>query len=194
MTLQRAIVVWTLALAIAMLALMTVVWLPRRNGAQPGPRAASVPPPAAAPPAAVKRKIKARLFYVSEDGTHLTGVERDVAYAEGTATQAQEIMAAQLAPAAEPLASAIPPGTTLRALYVTARGQAFVDLSREVATAHSGGSTDELLTIYTIVTVLTANLPAVTSVQILIDGHEAETLAGHVDLRRPFLPDLDWVE
>ena len=29
------------------------------------------------------------------------------------------------------------------------------------------------------------NLPAITAVQILIDGQEVETLAGHVDLRRP---------
>ena len=29
------------------------------------------------------------------------------------------------------------------------------------------------------------NLPAVTGVQILIDGKEVDTLAGHVDLRRP---------
>jgi hypothetical protein len=43
----------------------------------------------------------------------------------------------------------------------------------------------ELLTVYTIVNAITTNLPDVQSVQILIDGHEVDTLAGHVDLRRP---------
>ena len=60
-----------------------------------------------------------------------------------------------------------------------------MDLSREFATAHTGGTTDELLSVYTIVNVLTLNLPAVHSVQLLVDGKEVETLAGHVDLRRP---------
>ena len=31
-----------------------------------------------------------------------------------------------------------------------------------------------------------ANLPAITAVQLLVDGKELDTLAGHVDLRRPF--------
>ncbi len=61
-------------------------------------------------------------------------------------------------------------------------------------TAHPGGSLDELLTIYTIVNALTMNLPAVTSVQVLVDGKEVDTLAGHVDLRRPLTKNVSWVE
>jgi hypothetical protein len=145
-------------------------------------------------PSLLGRKIKARLFYVSEDGTRLTGVEREVVYGEGPAAQAQLIINAQLAPANAPLVSAVPPGTTLRALYLNAKGEAYVDLSRDVVTAHTGGSRNELLTIYTIVNALTSNLPAVTSVQVLVDGKEVDTLAGHVDLRRPLEKDLALVE
>jgi hypothetical protein len=149
----------------------------------------------AAEPAMLGRKIKARLFYVSEDGTRLTGVEREVLYGDGPAAQAQLIINAQLAPVAAPLVSAVPPGTTLRAVYLnTARGEAYVDLSREAVTAHTGGSLDELLTIYTIVNALTSNLPAVTSVQVLVDGKEIDTLAGHVDLRKPLVKNLALVE
>jgi hypothetical protein len=156
---------------------------------------AAAPTPAAAEPAMLGRKIKARLFYVSEDGTRLTGVEREVLYGDGPAAQAQLLINAQLAPVAAPLVSAVPPGTTLRAIYLnTARGEAYVDLSREAVTAHTGGSLDELLTIYTIVNTLTSNLPAVTSVQVLVDGKEIDTLAGHVDLRRPLAKNLALVE
>jgi spore germination protein GerM len=150
--------------------------------------------PAETTPAAPGRKIKARLFYVNEDGTRLTSVERDVAYSEGAAEQAREIIAAQLGPVAEPLVSAIPAGTTLRAVFVTEKGQAFVDLSREVVTAHPGGTLSELLTVYTVVNALTTNLPAVTSVQVLVDGKEVETLAGHIDLRRPLEKNVAWVQ
>jgi spore germination protein GerM len=156
------------------------------------PRAAAVAPPAVPP--APGRKIKARLFYVAEDGTQLTSVERDVAYGEGAEEQAREIVAAQIAPAAEPLVSAIPRGTTLRAVFITPSGDAFVDLSREARAFHPGGTVNELLTVYTIVNALTANLPAVTAVQVLIDGKEVDTLSGHVDLRRPLAKNLAWVQ
>jgi spore germination protein GerM len=115
-------------------------------------------------------------------------------YGDGSAAQAQLIINAQLAPVAAPLVSAVPAGTTLRALYLNAKGEAYVDLSRDVVTGHTGGSLDELLTIYTVVNALTANLPAVTSVQVLVDGKEVDTLAGHVDLRRPLAKNLALVE
>ena len=67
-------------------------------------------------------------------------------------------------------------------------------MSRDVVTAHTGGSRDELLTIYTLVNALTSNLPAVTSVQVLVNGKEVDTLAGHVDLRRPLGKNLALVE
>ena len=40
---------------------------------------------------------------------------------------------------------------------------------------------------------MTSLLPAIQRVQILIDGREADTLAGHVDLRRPLQQDLSLV-
>lgn len=180
-----------LAVAVAGMAWVLFVGLPRWYA----PRAKPVAAPAAAPAAAAPgRKIKARLFYVSDDGTRLKGVERDVAYGDGPVAQAGEIVRAQIAAAVPPLVSAVPPGTTLRALYLTANGSAFVDLSRDVVTAHPGGSLDELLTVYSIVNALTMNLPAVTSVQVLVDGKEVDTLVGHVDLRRPLTKNVSWVE
>jgi len=142
--------------------------------------------PAAAPeqPSTVPH-ITATLFYASEDGRYLVPVRREVPLAEGPVEQGKQIMIAQLEPAAAPLVSTIPPGTMLRAFYVTDRGEAFVDLSAEASTMHPGGSAAELLTVYSIVNAVTANLPAITRVQILLDGKEVDTLAGHMDLRRP---------
>lgn len=155
-------------------------------------RAAAAPAPAA--PATPGRKIKARLFYVADDGARLTGVEREVAYGEGAAEQARQILQAQIAPVSEPLVSAIPPATKVRAVFLTDRAEAFVDFNSELTTGHTGGSTDEILTVYAIVNALTSNLPAVKSVQILVNGKQMETLAGHVDLRRPLAQNLAWVQ
>jgi hypothetical protein len=38
---------------------------------------------------------------------------------------------------------------------------------------------------------LMANVPEINRVQILIEGREVETLAGHLDIRRPL--DATWV-
>ena len=161
-----------------------------------GPRMLTTTPADPAPGAAAAvdaRKIRARLFYVDEQGTGLAGVELEVLYGEGTAEQARRIIEAQIAPAAAPHVSAIPQGTKLRTLFVTKAGEVYVDLSSELQTNHPGGTTNETLTVYALVSALTSNLPAVTGVQILVEGKEVDTLAGHLDLRRPIEQDLKWV-
>jgi Sporulation and spore germination len=153
--------------------------------------------PATTSSAGPTRKIKARLFYVAEDGLRLVASEQEVIFGEGTLEQGRRLIEAQLGTAPPPLVSAIPAGTKLRDLFITETGDssvAFVDLSSEVTSGHPGGALSELLTVYTIVDLLTENLPAITSVQILVDGKEADTLAGHVDLRRPLVKDPRWTE
>lgn len=139
------------------------------------------------------RTIKARLFYVGADGVSLASVETDVPYADGTADQARRIVEAQVAPVSDPLVSAIPAGTKLRDVFVADGGRAYVNLSPEISAMHPRGATDELLTVYTIVNALTENLPAISAVQLLVDGKEVDTLAGHVDLRRPLTKNPEWV-
>jgi spore germination protein GerM len=148
------------------------------------------PPRAPAPttaeqPRAATAHITATLFYVSEDGQALVPVRREVPLADGVVAQGREIVVSQLEPAPSPYQSAIPTGTTLRAFYVTDRGDAFVDLSPNISKGHPGGSSAELLTVYAVVDAVTANLPAVQRVQILVEGKSVDTLAGHVDVRRP---------
>ena len=149
---------------------------------------------AAAPTAEAQRKITATLFLIAEDGMSLVPIQSEVRLAEPVVEQAREIIQTQLSVAAPPLASAIPADTKLRAIYLSDRGDLFVDLSRELTARHTGGSLEELFTVYSIVNAATVNLPAITRVQILIDGKEVDTLAGHVDLRNPLAKNLTWVK
>jgi hypothetical protein len=161
-----------------------------------GPRwLTTVPDAAVTVPAteADARKIRARLFYVDELGTGLTGVDAEVLYGDSTAEQARRIIEAQIAPAPAPHVSSIPEGTRLRTVFFTKAGEIYVDLSADLQTNHPGGTTNESLTVYALVSALTSNLPAVTGVQILVDGKEVDTLAGHLDLRRPIEQDLKWI-
>ena len=186
--------------AIAAIAIAGGWWLrtrTARSSTAPAASSASSSSPASpSGPAAVAgdaRKITATLYYVSEDGMALVGVKREVPFGETVVDQARQIVTAQLGAAPSPFASAVPGNVTLRGFYVTDRGDAFVDLSPEVRTGHTGGALDELFTVYAIVNALTSNLPAVTRVQILIDGKDVDTLAGHVDLRHPLQKNLKWV-
>jgi len=149
------------------------------------------PEPAATP---ATPRIKARLFYLTADGMRLQPSEQEVEFGATTTAQARRLIEAQLQTPQPPLVSAVPAGTTLKELFLTDRGEAYVDLSSELANNHTGGSLDEILTVYTLVSVLTENLPSITHVQILIDGHEVDTLAGHMDLRRPLARTSEWIE
>jgi hypothetical protein len=179
--------------AAIVLAAAAGVWLIFFTGARgSGAVAPAATAGSSAAPAGPERKIKATLYYVSEDGLSLPGVQREIPFGEPIVEQARRIVEAQLAEAPPPYVSPIPAGTSLRALFIGERGDAFVDLSGDVRTKHPGGSLDELFTAYAIVNAITINLPAITRVQILIDGREVDTLAGHVDLRHPLQKNLTW--
>jgi spore germination protein GerM len=189
MTLHRAGLTIALTALAALTGWVLFIGLPRWTAPRPAqPAAASPAAPATSP------KIRARLFYIAPSSTKLQTVEREVQFGDTPASQARRIIEAQLEPAPEPFVSPIPAGTKLRNLYFTPSGIAYVDLSPEVSRAHPGGSLAEILTVYSVVNALMENLPAVTGVQILVNGREVDTLAGHVDLRRPLQKSAHWTE
>ncbi|MGE5360046.1 MAG: GerMN domain-containing protein [Bacteroidales bacterium] len=187
MTFVKALGLSLFVVAVAAMGVVLVVVVPRWYGAeqQATPREAT---------ATVERRIKATLLFVSEDGERLVAYEREIPYGDGVVEQAKRIIEAEAANPPAPLASALPKGTKVRSVFVTKDGAAYVDLSREVSASHPGGSLNEILTVYAVVDGLTANLPAITSVQILVDGREVDTLAGHVDLRRPLVKSKRWIK
>jgi len=140
------------------------------------------------------RKIHAQLFYVSEDGSELIAVSREVPFGATPSEQARRLIEAQVQAPPTGYVSAIPASTAVRGLYLASKGEAYIDLSGEIASSHTGGSLDETLAVFALVNCLTVNLAdVVTSVQILVDGRQVDTLAGHVDLRRPLKGSLKWV-
>ena len=149
--------------------------------------------PASTGRAADARRIQANLFYVSEDGAELVSVVREVPFGATPAEQARQIVEAQVRTPADGNVSAIPNGTKVRAVFLGAHGDAYVDLSTEAAIGHGGGTLNEALAVFAIVNAITSNLPDVTAVQILVDGKEVDSLAGHIDLRQPIRRATDWI-
>jgi spore germination protein GerM len=150
-------------------------------------------PAAPAPPQAPTAHITATLFYGARDGLLLQPVRVEVPLAEGAVAQGRQIVQALLQPPPAPYVPVIPTGTTLKAFYLTSSGDAFVDLSADVSTKHPGGTHAELLTVYAVVNTITTNLQGVQRVQLLVDGKEADSVAGHVDVRRPLERDTAFV-
>lgn len=156
-----------------------------RQLAEPIPDAE--PPEVSAPPLpGAGPKIAATLYFVSADGLSLVGAPQDVPLGDTPVAQARALVEAQLAAVPEaPLSRAIPEGVTLRGVFLSSTGDAYVDLDTAIVERLGGGSTTELLAVYAIVSTLTTNLSPVVRVQLLVDGREVDTITGHVDLREP---------
>jgi spore germination protein GerM len=190
----------------ASLALGLVAALPACGGAdrtppahapEPSPNVASVPAAAtadgAAPPtegSAPIAKASITLYFPSAAGDTLTVETREIVETKRPADRGAQIVAALIdGPKSDGALPAVPEGTTLQRLWVERDGNAYADFSEELVSGAIGGSTDEILTVYAIVDSLTANVPEIRRVAILVAGRERETL-GHLDLRRPLPPDL----
>jgi len=130
-------------------------------------------------------RIQATLYLGDSNGKALVPVPWDVPKLEDITEQGRQIVLAQLSLNQPPLVSVIPSDTNLRAFFISDNHDAFIDLTSQATTNHPGGSTTELLTVYALVNAVTTNLATTQRVQILINGREVDTLAGHVDLRRP---------
>jgi hypothetical protein len=79
----------------------------------------------------------------------------------------------------------------IREVFIDDQGTAYVDFSEELSQSHPGGPWAEMLTLRSIMQTLVANVPGIKRVQILIEGREVETIAGHMDIRRPL--DTTWI-
>ena len=133
-------------------------------------------------PSPIEDTITVLLYFGDPSAEGLAREER-AALRGSERTEAVVIRELIRGPDAEGLLPSIPQEARLLDIRVT-EGTAFVSFSREIQTRHPGGSTGEMLTVYSIVNSLT-ELPGIVQVQILIEGDKAETLAGHMEIMNP---------
>ncbi len=110
-----------------------------------------------------------------------------------TQAQAREALAAVIA---DPRAaqSGVFKDMRLRAFFLDGMGIAYVDFAPSQQNGVRASAWDELLAIYAIVDTLTHNFEEIRQVRFLLDGREAQTLAGHMDLSRKFVKRMDLVK
>jgi Sporulation and spore germination len=76
----------------------------------------------------------------------------------------------------------LPPGSDIRSVYLVDPGLAVIDVNAAFADGHRSGVLSEQLTIASLIQTLSANLPGILKVKILVEGKQRDTLAGHADL------------
>lgn len=89
-------------------------------------------------------------------------------------------------PTPETRNAALPEGTEVLNVFVTKAGVAYLNVNRNIQDRHSGGLSAELATVTALVNTLLFNFKEIKQVQILVEGAEIDTLAGHLDCRKPF--------
>jgi spore germination protein GerM len=152
--------------------------------------AAEPPSTQESPAAEAHRTINVKLFFDAPDAGGLVLEERAVPFSNDLATQVRTLVEELVKGSQIGLLPTLPPQTKVLEVFVSARGVAYVDLSKEAQEGAVGGSDAELRSVYSLVNSVTMSLPSVSRVQILIDNQPVATLAGHVDLSRPLPADM----
>jgi spore germination protein GerM len=130
-------------------------------------------------------KVPAHLYFADRNNSFLRSEQRVMHHPDDPVDFGRAIVAALIKGPQKGLVRTIPVGTELSALFIDANNVCYVDLSETVKIGHPGGCNSEMLTIYSVVNSLILNVPEIKRVKILIDGNEAPTLAGHINLQFP---------
>ena len=142
---------------------------------------------------AAQASKKVTLYFLTASGRF--SPERRAIPPDGTLdAQARRVIEELIKGPAGSLARVLPPGTGLRSVYLRPDGAAYVDFDAGFSRGLAAGSQDGIAAIWSVTDTLAANFPEVTHVKILVEGEEVRDLGGHLDLSRPFVPDMTLVE
>jgi len=139
------------------------------------PPSAVEPPGPASAAAPVTRTINVKLFFEDAQGNGLVLEERSVPYRANLAQQLQAVVDELLRGSQAGNLSPLAGGAHVLDVFVTARGVAYVDVSKEIAAGQIPGSRAELLAVYSLIDSISLNFPAVKRVQESIGGPPVRT-------------------
>ena len=141
----------------------------------------------------VREKKGVLLYFSDREGQYLIGEKREIQQRDDVEEEAEEIVNELIKGPKGKLIPTLPPKTKLLDIEVEEGHVAKVNFDETLTKDHPGGSSAEMMTLYSVVNSLTLNLPQIKSVQILIDGQVLETIAGHLSLKKPISPKPDLI-
>lgn len=140
-------------------------------------------------PVPTEETVEVNLYFSDSQAMYLVPEKRKISQIPSLARQAANELIK--GPENSDLYPTIPKETQINEVYI-ADDIVYIDLSEEIFKNHSGGSSGELMTVYSIVNTLT-EIPPIKGVQILVEGNEMKSLVGHIDISMPLLRDEDWI-
>lgn len=143
-------------------------------------------PPAASSPNTSPPLQQIRLFFFQPESLELVDFPHELRLSNDKPERLKQIIIALLEASPSTLTNAIPKGTLLYEVYLDDQFTAYLDFSGALSAAHIGGTAAELLTVQAILKTVQSNFSGdIQNVQLLIEGQEVDTIAGHVDISRP---------
>jgi len=140
-----------------------------------------------------KEKTEATLFFSDANERYLVPEKRFLSKEQALERQATELVNALIAGSKTGLVNTFPQKAELLEIKKEGNDTLLVDFRESLVENHPGGSAAEMATAYSLTNTLTANLPEIKKVKILIEGKSRESLKGHIGLDQPFYPDKELI-
>lgn len=132
---------------------------------------------------------KLTLFFSDEQAEFLVGESREILDPGSLSALAQLVLEELVRGPKSGLQPTVPAGSRILAPVSCSQDLCIVNFSQEFVSRHPGGTSGEVMTVYSVVQSLCSNVPGVKRVQILVEGKPRETLAGHLFIAEPVFSD-----
>ncbi len=132
----------------------------------------------------------AKLYFPSYELGALVEERRQISWAAADADRIRQVVLALVEGSRQGLTRALPPTASIRGVFLTLDGTAYLDFSEQSLAQFKPGIASESLVIDALVNSIVVNIRTVKRVRILVQGQSVDTLDGHADLGEFLLPDL----
>jgi len=128
-------------------------------------------------------KVQTKLFWISASNPSvLESEDVSLALSADPVQRARQLLNALILSPPTPQQRTLPADTALLDFYLLPDGTAIADFADTLSTGTPSGIMSEQLAVDSITKTLAASVPQIRRLKILLQGQEAESLAGHVDL------------
>ncbi|MDR2861056.1 MAG: GerMN domain-containing protein [Syntrophobacterales bacterium] len=135
---------------------------------------------------ASKEKIEVVLFFSDENELFLVPEKRYVFKEKNIPAQAKEIVSALINGSKLGNVNTFPEKARVKDVKLDADQTAHVNFDHDFLKNHTGGTTGEIATIYSLTNSLIHNLPSIQRVKIMVDGKAIPSIKGHVSTQGAF--------
>lgn len=140
-----------------------------------------------------KGKWLVTLYFSDANERFLVPEKRLIPKENDSAGQVRELVKALLDGSKTKLVNTFPQKTVLQNIKIEDGKRAVVSFNKNLIRNHPRGSTSEMATIYSLTNTVTANIPSIKDVRLLVEGKEIESIGGHIDTRHPFIPNKELI-